>query len=92
MEGLLTCAIALIAFTLLVNMPSDAPRSWNFLTEREAAFVTQSMDQDHQESDEKEPFQLGKFLRPALDLKIWGLEFMYLYVRTSQPKDAISTY
>lgn len=78
MEGLLTCVVGFIALALLVNLPSDAPKSWKFLTEREAKFVVQSMEQDHHDGDEQEPFQLGKFLRPALDLKIWGFNFIYL--------------
>ena len=78
MEGLLTCAISFIGFAILANMPADAHKTWMFLTKREAAYMVQRMDEDRHESDEQESFQFGKFFKPAVDLKIWGFEFIYL--------------
>lgn len=78
MEGLLTCVIGAIGFALLVDMPSNAHKSWRFLTEREVAFLMQSLHDDSRSSDEHEPFNLKKFLEPALDLKIWAFGLIYL--------------
>ena len=78
MEGLLTCVIGFITFALLVDMPSNAHKAWRFLTEREVAFVMQSLRDDSRGSDEHEPFNLKKFLEPARDLKIWAFGLMYL--------------
>lgn len=78
MEGLLTCAISFIAFTILVNLPSDAHKTWMFLTEEEAAYVIENIGQERNDNYEEDSFEFKKFFRPALDVNIWGLEFCYL--------------
>lgn len=78
MEGLLTCAISFIAFTILVNLPSDAHKTWKFLTEGEAAYVIESIGYERNDSDEQDSFEFKKFFRPALDINIWGFGLSYL--------------
>lgn len=77
MEGLLTCIVALVGFLLLVSFPEEAHKSWRFLTDKEAAFIIRRIHRDRQDT-ETDTFSLRKFLRPALDLKIWGFGFLYL--------------
>lgn len=78
MEGLLTCFISFIAFTILVNLPSDAHKTWKFLTKGEAAYVIESIGHERNDNDEQDSFELKKFFRPALDINIWGFELSYL--------------
>ncbi|KAJ5414667.1 hypothetical protein N7509_001294 [Penicillium cosmopolitanum] len=82
MEGLLTCAISFIGFTLLVNMPADGQDAWRFLTEREAHIVIESIGHQRNDSYEDDSFEFRKFLRPALDINIWGFELSYLCMST----------
>ena len=77
-EAILTCVIGFIGLALLVDMPSNAHKASKFLTEREVAFVMQSLHEDRRDGGENEPFHLIKFLKPALDLKMWAFGFMYL--------------
>ena len=79
MEGLSTCAVAFIGFLLLVNLPSDAHKAWKFLTKSEAEFLGRLVDEDRHDADAEESFNLKRFLRPALDAKVWAFGFIYLY-------------
>ncbi|CAK7211627.1 hypothetical protein SCUCBS95973_001179 [Sporothrix curviconia] len=49
---------------------------------REGAFVIRRLNRDRQDA-EPESFTLGRFLRPALDLKIWGFAMLF-YCTTLQ--------
>lgn len=76
-EGLLTCVIAVIGYMLLVNFPQDAHKARHFLSQREIEFVLQQIDRDRRDAKE-EPFTWSAFLRPALDLKVWGFALIFL--------------
>lgn len=74
----LTCLIGIAGYWLLVDFPDGRHKSWNFLGQREIQFIIDRVQRDR--GDVKtEPFSLGKFLRPALDLKIWGFAMCFLY-------------
>jgi hypothetical protein len=47
------------------------------VTEKEGAYIIRRINRDRQDADE-ERFALGKFLKPALDLKVWGFAFIFL--------------
>ena len=48
----------------------------HFLSQREIEFVLRRVEHDRGDS-QPEKFTLGKFLRPALDLKIWGFAIIF---------------
>lgn len=74
----LTCVIGIAGYWLLVDFPDGRHKSWNFLGQREIQFIIDRVQRDR--GDVKtEPFTIGKFLRPALDLKIWGFAMCFLY-------------
>ncbi|KAH8894801.1 MFS general substrate transporter [Thozetella sp. PMI_491] len=82
MEGVITCCIGIAGFIFMVDFPEKAHRAWGFLTEREGAFIVRRINRDRQDA-EPEAFSLGKFLRPALDLKVWGFALLF-YCTTIQ--------
>ena len=59
-----------------MDFPDKASRSWKFLTEEECAFVIRRIDRDRQDA-EPEAFTLRRFLKPALDIKIWGYAVLF---------------
>jgi len=73
----LSCIVAIIGAFLLVDFPERAHKSWKFLTEAECAFVLRRVNKDRGDAV-AEKFSTGKFLRPALDLKIWGFALIFL--------------
>ncbi|KAH8662407.1 major facilitator superfamily protein [Xylariales sp. PMI_506] len=75
MEGLITCLIAVAGFVFVVDFPDSAHKTRNFLTEREAAFIMRRIKRDRDDA-EPESFSLARFLRPALDLKIWAFALL----------------
>lgn len=82
MEALLTVLVATIAFALLVDYPQNAHKAWNFLTQREAAMMIRRVENDRADTEADQTFRLAKFLRPALDWRIWGYGIIWWYVPT----------
>ena len=81
-EGILTCIIAGVGWFLLVPFPDDHPeKSWNFLTEREVAWVIARVEADRADTV-TEPFNLVKFLKPASDPKVWGFALIFCCLTT----------
>ncbi|KAI9372760.1 major facilitator superfamily domain-containing protein [Aspergillus egyptiacus] len=80
-EGVITGVIGILAFWLLVDFPDKAHKSWRFLSERECAFIVRRINRDRSDGD-AEPFNLKKFLKPSLDLKIWGFALIFFCVTT----------
>lgn len=76
MEGIITCLIALAGFVFVVDFPDKAHKTWRFLSEREGAFILRRLNRDRQDAA-PEAFSLRRFLRPALDLKIWGYALLF---------------
>lgn len=77
MEGIITALVGLAGYIFTVDFPDQAHRAWGFLTESEAAFIVRRINRDRQDA-EPERFTLKRFLRPALDLKIWGFALLFL--------------
>jgi MFS family permease len=77
LEGVITGAIGVLAMIFLVDFPDRAHKSWKFLSERECAFVVRRINRDRSDGD-AEPFTLKRFMKPALDLKIWGFAMIFL--------------
>lgn len=61
----------------LVDFPDRAHKSWRFLSEKESSFIVRRINRDRSDADE-EPFNLKRFLTPALDMKIWGFAMIFL--------------
>ena len=79
MQGVLTCAIALIGFVTIVDFPEHASRRWcglQFLTKQESDFVVARIEKDRKDAI-AEPFHVGKYLRGALDLKVWAFAAIF---------------
>lgn len=73
--------MGILAFFFLVDFPDRAYKSWRFLNERECAFIVRRINKDRSDGD-SEPFTLKRFLRPALDLKIWGFAIIFFCLTT----------
>lgn len=71
--------MAFLSYIFLIDFPDRASGAWGFLNEKELAFVVRRVNRDRGDVH-VEPFTLGRFLRPALDLKIWGFAMIFLYV------------
>jgi hypothetical protein len=68
--------IAIFAFIFLVNFPDDPKGNWGFLNPRELQFVLARVNADRGDAI-AEKFSWRKFLRPALDAKIWGFAMLF---------------
>lgn len=79
MQAVLTFIIGILCMIFVVDFPDRAYKAWGFLSEKECAFVLRRLNRDRADAS-PEPFSLGKFLRPALDLKIWAFAFIFLSV------------
>ena len=77
MEGIFTCLVAFAGYLLLVGFPEEAHKSWKFLSQEECAYIIRRVNRDRGDAY-AEPFSLAKFLKPALDLKIWGFALIFL--------------
>lgn len=73
----ITGVIGILTLIFLVDFPDRAHKSWKFLSEKECAFIVRRINRDRSDGD-NEPFNLKKFLLPALDLKIWGFAVIFL--------------
>jgi hypothetical protein len=78
-EGILTCTIAIVGYIVIVRFPDqerDKP-SFKFLNPEECEYIINKLDKDRGDV-ETEPFSLKKYLKPALDIEIWGFAFIFL--------------
>lgn len=87
MQAVLTFIIGILCMIFVVDFPDRAFKAWGFLNEKECAFVLRRLNRDRADAD-PEPFSLGKFLRPALDLKIWAFAFIFLSVFPDLPSSS----
>jgi len=84
MQGLLTCVVALGSYFLIVDFPEQAATAGfqlKFLNEEEAAFVVARIEKDRSDAI-PEPFVIGKYLKNALDLKVWGFATLFMLTTT----------
>ncbi|EFE32304.1 MFS transporter, putative [Trichophyton benhamiae CBS 112371] len=75
-EGVISILVAILSYIFLIDFPDRASGAWGFLNEKELAFVVRRVNRDRGDVH-VEPFTLGRFLRPALDLKIWGFALIF---------------
>ena len=66
----ITCVASFFAYFFLVDFPEKADQSWNFLSKEERDFVIRRINKDRGDAM-VERFTLARFLKPALDIKIW---------------------
>ncbi|KAL3442913.1 major facilitator superfamily domain-containing protein [Aspergillus insuetus] len=81
MQAVVTFLVGIICFIFLVDFPDKGHKAWGFLTQQECAFIMRRLDRDRADA-QPEPFSLSKFLRPALDLKVWGLGMIFFCLTT----------
>ncbi|KAJ5385392.1 Major facilitator superfamily domain general substrate transporter [Penicillium concentricum] len=81
LEGVITGVIGILCFFFLVDFPDRAHKSWRFLNERECAFIVRRINKDRNDGD-LEAFSLKKFLKPALDPKIWAFAMIFFSITT----------
>jgi len=81
MEGIITCLIAFAGYVLIVNFPDDSTRNWHFLNDREIRFVIARINRDRSDAV-TDKFAWSKFLRPALDIKVWGFALIFCFSTT----------
>jgi hypothetical protein len=67
---------------MIVDFPEKAAASWNFITEKESAFIVAKIQLDRHDV-EIEEFRLGDYLRTALDLKVWGFAACFMLTTTN---------
>ena len=82
MEGLITCLGSIAGYFLIVDFPELASKSWKFLTVEEADFVVARIEKDRHDAI-PEPFYITKYLKNALDLKIWGFAWLFMLATTN---------
>lgn len=70
----------MLCFAFLVDFPDRASKSWRFLSKKESDWVVRRINNDRHDGN-LEAFSLKKFLKPALDPKIWGFALIFLYVK-----------
>ena len=73
----------MIGYLFLVDFPERAKNSWRFLNEREVQYIIRRVNKDRGDA-ELLPFTLGRFLRPALDFKIWGFALIFFWFVTDR--------
>lgn len=76
MEGIITCVLGVVGYTLLVDFPDQAKGAWGFLDDKQVDFVIARIEQDRADS-EAPAFNLGQYLRHAGDLKVWGFASLF---------------
>ena len=82
MEGVITCLAGFVGYFMIVDFPELAANSWRFLTPAESEFVVARIEKDRHDAI-PEPFNLGSYLKNALDLKIWGFAWLFMLATTN---------
>ncbi|KAK1982716.1 major facilitator superfamily domain-containing protein [Colletotrichum cereale] len=75
-EGIITCIIGIVGYFLLVGFPDAQKQTWNFLSEKETAWVISRVQNDRGDA-ELPDFSIKKFLRGCGDVKVWALAIIY---------------
>lgn len=70
-EGVLTCALAIVCYWLLVDFPESDRKTWNFLSPQERQWAVSRIQADRGDH-EVEPFNIRKFLKGGKDWRIWA--------------------
>ncbi|KND89265.1 putative transporter [Tolypocladium ophioglossoides CBS 100239] len=80
-EGVLTCALAIAGYWLLVDFPDSRRKSWKFLGQRERQWVVDRIHKDRGDS-KVPPFNMRKFLGGGADWKIWAYAMIFCNTTT----------
>jgi hypothetical protein len=77
-QGVLTIVVGLGSLLVIVDFPEKAMNSFGlkFLTKKEVDFVVARIERDRHDAI-PEPFNLVKYLKNGLDLKIWGFAALF---------------
>ncbi|KAJ0306303.1 hypothetical protein COL516b_004761 [Colletotrichum fioriniae] len=75
-EGVITCAIGIVGYFLLVGFPDAQKSVWNFLSQEETAWVISRVQADRGDA-ELPSFSVKKFLTGGADIKVWALSIIY---------------
>ena len=67
---------------IIVDFPEDSPKSWHFLNEAEAAMIVARIQQDRSDTF-ADQFSVGRYLRNALDSKVWAFAWLYMLTTTN---------
>ena len=72
----ISIGLGVLVYILIVDFPDKASRGWKFLTQEECEFVVHRINRDRLDA-EAEEFTLRRFLKPALDIKIWTYAILF---------------
>ena len=84
LQGLLTVVVGLIGWYFIVDFPEHAAKKGlgkQFLNEKEVAFVVARIEKDRHDAI-PERFAIGKYMKHALDLKVWGFASLFMLTTT----------
>lgn len=80
LQGLLTVIVGFIGWYFIVDFPELAAGKSvfgkHFLSEKEAAFIVATIEKDRHDAI-PEQFNIGKYMKNAADLKIWGFAALF---------------
>ncbi|EHY54185.1 hypothetical protein HRR83_008240 [Exophiala dermatitidis] len=78
LQGVITALLALASYVLIVDFPELSTNTFGlkFLNKAEAEFVVARIEKDRHDAI-PEQFRLGKYLKNALDLKVWGFAALF---------------
>ncbi|KAF6835053.1 phthalate transporter [Colletotrichum plurivorum] len=80
-EGVLTCALGVAGYWLLVDFPDSTRKSWSFLGERERAWIVARVNRDRGDAN-MPAFNLRRFLGAGTDWKIWAYAMIFFNTTT----------
>ncbi|KAH7202978.1 major facilitator superfamily domain-containing protein [Fusarium oxysporum] len=80
-EGVITCALGISGYWLLVDFPDSTRKSWGFLGAHERAWVVDRIRRDRGDTAVP-PFNVRKFLDSATDWKIWAYAMIFFNTTT----------
>jgi MFS family permease len=85
LQGVITVAIGLIGWYFIVDFPELAAvpskMQKRFLSQKEADFIVARIEQDRHDVVAEE-FNIKKYLKGALDLKVWGFALIFMLTTT----------
>ena len=80
-EGCITVAIAIVGYFFLVNFPEQAAKNRRFLTPRQLRWIIARVNADRADAG-TEPWSTVKFLKPALNIDVWGFGLIFCFSTT----------
>jgi sugar phosphate permease len=85
LQGVITVVIGLIGWYYIVDFPELAANpsklQKKFLSQQEADFIVARIEKDRHDVVAEE-FNMAKYLKGALDLKVWGFAFIFMFTTT----------